>query len=110
VSIVNAARESFRSRFADAVFPTRVLVTVLEGRNVLNTLIDPELLCDSAIALEGGPRMVLGQQFSPERWITMIRKKKYDAPALIKAGDFVNDTGNLKRGGFEPNIVLPLGA
>ncbi len=40
----------------------------------------------------------------------MIRKQKYDTPALIKVGDFLQDTGNLKRGGFEPNIVLPLGA
>ncbi|WP_157119944.1 keywimysin-related RiPP [Nocardia fusca] len=47
---------------------------------------------------------------SRERWIKMIRKQKYDTPALIKVGDFLQDTGNLKRGGFEPNIVLPLGA
>ncbi|MER7452256.1 keywimysin-related RiPP [Nocardia beijingensis] len=39
----------------------------------------------------------------------MVRKQKYSAPALIKAGDFKKDTGNLKRGTFEPSIVLPRG-
>ncbi|MFF0491119.1 keywimysin-related RiPP [Nocardia sp. NPDC004068] len=39
----------------------------------------------------------------------MVRKQKYVAPKLVKAGEFRKDTGNLKRGTFEPSIVLPRG-